>query len=650
MIFPVSNHRAFLLFVYAAFARGLSSSALTSSASIGSKAQQQGDFWQIGSTFSYQKGRPMPPKIQEALETNTHPDESQDELGNGIFVTSDWRQAWWTYQSPPEDPTLIDDFDGFACYDIDEIDGTLPDDLHGTLYRNGPGKFGVNGQRVAHVLDADGLVLQVTIPPPSATEPRTVRFQSRFIETKAFQQERSANQFLVRGTFGTGPMGASAGAGVNQDPVEPSLVTKVMKRAFQLDIKNTANTQVVAFGGKLLTLFEAGLPYRLDPITLQTLEEYDMGGTLPRGKMAVSLKDADTLPDFMGGAAHTAHPNICPRTGHLVGWSWTQLANDGSLKVTITEWSPVDFSPVASATYIIPNCELAPHDMAMTENYIVLKVNALEMNRLDFLSGLKGPAASLKMDGRANVKGWILPRPTSTVECKEPIVVDIPPCFSIHFSHAYECPITGNIVSIFSGWPASDSKDFLGAWGGFAPIFNQIPQTFIWRLELDPRTQSTVDLSIAPGCRNVCAEHPVVHPNFVTKRVLNSYAVASNLVGDSTAPCGYVRLRVEDGSITPLAVGDRNQDVDSYWFGSRYFAGEPLVVPKTGGDLNDEDDAYLLGMVQDSVRNRSFVAIFDLKRPLTAGPVCRLWLKSAVPHGLHGCFDPGSDATTSYFC
>lgn len=578
-------------------------------------------------------GRPMSPKLVEAVESNKHPTESQEELGQGNFVASDWRQAWWTYQSPPDNPALIDDTNGHAQYEVKEIDGILPLDLAGTLYRNGPGKFGVNGQRVAHVLDADGLVLKITIPVHNDQKQRTVTVQSRFIETIDFQNEKSNDQFMTRGTFGTGPMGSTVGAGLNEDPAAPSMWTKLVHRAFKVDIKNTANTQVIAFGGKVLALFEAGLPYRLDPVTLETIGEDDMAGTLPQGnKLAVRASSVPTL-DFLGGAAHTAHPNICPRTGNLVGWSWTQLPQEGSLEVTIREWSPDDFSLIASCTYIIPDCDLAPHDMALTENYVVFLVNALEMNTLEFLSGLKGPAESLKMDGRKPVKAWILPRPTSC-KVQEPRLVDnVPPCFSIHMSHAYENDDDDDtIVVYFSGWPPSDSTDFLGAWGGFCPLFHQIPPTFLWRLVLssdDAPTLTTV-------CPTLCAEHPVVHPLMTQPKY--SYAVVSNNVGDSSPPCGYARVQVD-------MMGESSEQ---YWFGSRYFCGEPLVVPKMG--RVDEDGAYLLGMVQDSVRQLSFVAIFDLEQSLSLGPVCKIWLQSAVPHGLHGCFDPGSNARTSYFC
>ena len=629
-------------------------------------------YWEVGPTLNNPNPTPLPPNLTEALQTNTHPIEPQSTLGNGLFITRDWRKAWHTYESPVDGPNtnLIDPKTGYAQYTIDEddIEGTVPDDLVGVLYRNGPGKFGVDGDRVQHVLDADGLVLQVTFPPPVAVadadagqkQKREFKFQSRFVETDAMKEEEAAKKFLYRGTFGTAPIGFGQPPknGLNADPWEPSSLAKMAGNAFKTNIKNSANTQVISFGGKLLALFEAGLPHRLDPDTLETLGEDTMGGILPKGKLPVKMSNGipeQYTPEFVGGAAHTAHPNVCPDTGHLVGWHWSQLVDKKSLEATFTEWDPVDFTPVATSTFELPDCELAPHDMALTENCIMLKVNSLKMNQLDFLSGLKGPAASLKMDGRESVRVHVFPRPTAKVQF-DPYIVDVPACFSIHFSHAYEDAESGNIVAMFSGWPPSDSKDFLGAWGGFAPLFSVIPPTLIWKLEIDPIRKKCVHLGVAPGGANVCAEHPLVHPNFNTKKAKNVYAVASNIIGDSTAPCGYCKLRVEDdgdggdSAILPLAQGERNEEIDAWWFGTRYFAGEPLIVPKFGSDPNNEEAAYLLGMVQDSVKDRSGIAVFDLEQDLKAGPVSMLWLKSSVPHGLHGCFAQDGKGSSSVFC
>lgn len=642
------------------------------------------EHWSIAPTLNTPKPGALSSSLLSALVTNVHPDEKQEDLGNGVFITDDWRRAWYTYQSPPENPKLIDEKDGYAHYEIkdDDIEGCLPDDLVGVLYRNGPGKFGVNGERVAHVLDADGLIIKIHFPKPYGDSgKRKIMFTSKFILTKGFLEEQSANKFLYRGTFGTAPRGfddrmfyndnekknSANGeyAGLNSESPPTSTLSKIIGNAFKTNLKNPANTQVISYGGKLLALFEAGLPYRLDPKTLDTLGEDDMGGALGKDKLPVKVPSIpeEFTPSFLGGSAHTAHPNVCPKTGNLVGWHWSQIPSSKSLEITFTEWG-TGFRKVASTTHLIPDCELAPHDMALTENYIVLLINALTMGQLPFLAGVKGPAASLSMDGRANVKACIFPRPTAPVAIQEkgPIYIDnVDPNFSIHFSHAYEeekeeTNGEKKIVAMFTGWPPNDSKDFLGAWGGFSPIFDVIPETFLWRLEIDlqatsPNNQHEIRLSIARGSMNVCTEHPLVHPNFNIRKAMNVYATASNLVGDSTAPTGYVRLSVEDGSSEPLTPGERNEDADAYWFGTRYFVGEPLVVPKDGGDMENEREAYLLGTVFDAVRNKSFVAVFDLEdRDLSEGPICKLWLKSGTPHGLHGCFALDDEGSSSLFC
>lgn len=636
-------------------------STYDSSTVILASTQSTQKYFEIGSTLNRPGPFKLTPKLKESVEKNIHPEESDGDLGRGTYITSDWRKAWHTYESPIDSPDLIDPKTGYAEYIIesDDIEGEVPDDLVGVLYRNGPGKFGVNGERVQHVLDADGLITKIIFPPPSSDgkkDGRKFAFKSRFVETEWMKEEEEAKRFLYRGTFGTSPSGFETPPrkGLNEDPWDESVASRIFGSFGKLEIKNSANTQAIYFGGKLLALFEAGLPHKLDPDTLETLGEDDLGGTLPyptgKGVSPVKLPGevpTEFTPDFLGGAAHTAHPQMCPDTGNLVGWHWAQLAGGAGLEVTFTEWSAKDFSPVASSTYVLDGCDLAPHDMLLTKNHIMLKVNSLTMNQADFISGMKGPAASLKMDGRANVNCRIFPRPTNTKK-KEPISVEVPPCFSIHFSHGYE--EDDKLIAYFSGWPPSDSKDFLGAWGGHSPDFLKIPITMIWRIEIDLKKKECISLKVADGSANACAEHPLVHPNFNNKKAHNVYASLSNLVGDSSPPCGFCRLRIEDGDDSFLREGEYNNDIDAYFFGTRIFSGEPLIVPKHGGDPTNEDEAYLLGMFYDAVEDRSGLAIFDLERNLKEGPVAKMYLKSGVPHGLHGCFVPQEGNLSSVFC
>jgi len=611
------------------------------------------------------------------ISSNTIP---QSFLGHGLFDTNDWKKCWCNYN-----PEGASDDHGTVAYEVneDDIEGILPPDLIGTLYRNGPGRFGVNGQRVAHVLDSDGLIIKFTFSGDSSDKVNDntgkCMFQSRLVLTKGYLEDIEAGTFQSRGTFGTAVRGwpkmfPPKKKGLDEEPEELPLISKIVGNAFNTNIKNTANTQVIAFGGKLLALFEAGCPYELDPITLETIGEVDLTGTMKPGAVSVKIPSlpSDLTPDFVGGESHTAHPQLCPRTKRLVGWTWSQLPITNELEIQFIEWNSVKekgFEKHSSSTFTF-DCGLAPHDMAMTENCIIMMANALTMDTSKFLSGLNGPAASLSMDGRAPVKLQVFPRPSS-LDQFEPFAVDVPPCFVIHWSHAYECTTEKGdhrIVGYFSGWPSSDSTDFLGDWGGMCPEFSNISPTYLWRIEVDTSTRQTVSFGVAPGGINVCGEHPVVHPKFNTRKAKSTYVVASNLNGDSTAPCGYVRIPTgEDNCVNvsdmssshaiaavvtePVEPGERNELVDAHWVGPRSFAGEPLVVPRANGDPDDENDAFLLGMVQDAERNKSYLAIYDLRRTLAEGPVARVWLKSMVPHGLHGCFSADGDiCSTSVFC
>jgi all-trans-8'-apo-beta-carotenal 15,15'-oxygenase len=220
------------------------------------------------------------------------------------------------------------------------------------------------------------------------------------------------------------------------------------------------------------------------------------------------------------------------------------------------------------------------------------------------------------------------------------------------FCTSLNSDLNTNFFLILQGWPPNDSTSFLGAWGGFCPDYDKIPVTFYWRMEINPLTKKCVDLRVAPGAENVCCEHPVVHPNFATRSASYSYAQCCNVVGDASAPMGLVKLTLDRSAVSQpnLRMGEKNENVDAYWIGPRRFAGEPLVIPKHNGNINLEEDAYLLALVYDAVKDRSSLVVFDLERELKKGPVCTLWLKTALPHGLHGSFDPSSTCQSSYFC
>ena len=148
------------------------------------------------------------------------------------------------------------------------VEGEIPRELHGTLYRNGPNpQFAPRGKY--HWFDGDGMIHALTIGDGKA------HYRNRWVRTQGFQMEREAGESFFGGLANF----------ANSDPRAEGI------------FPNAANTNIIGHGGKLLALWEAGPPHELDPHTLETIGPYDFDGQL-LGPM-------------------TAHPKIDPETGEL---------------------------------------------------------------------------------------------------------------------------------------------------------------------------------------------------------------------------------------------------------------------------------------------------------------------------------------------
>ncbi|WP_433593640.1 carotenoid oxygenase family protein [Nocardia sp. CA-145437] len=164
---------------------------------------------------------------------------------------------------------LLDEHD----YTIEQIDGRLPRELTGTLYRIGPGKFQVGKSLLHNVFDGDGMISQFVLDGSS------VRFRNRYVRTRHFEHGQTSDRVRYRGVGDQIPGGPLANIG--RLPA------------------NVANTNIVHYAGGLLALWEMGNPHRIDPDSLETLGPTDFGGRL----------------GFLG--AFSAHPKWDPVTGDM---------------------------------------------------------------------------------------------------------------------------------------------------------------------------------------------------------------------------------------------------------------------------------------------------------------------------------------------
>ena len=477
-------------------------------------------------------------------------------------------------------------------YEIIEIEGQIPAGLRGsTLFRNGPSRFERGSSRVSHYLDGDGYLAKIAFSPEGKAY-----FSSRFVRTAEHEQETKAGAFCFRTTFG------NAGTPI--------------ATLFDLYLKNPANTHVIHWGEKLLALYEAGAPYRIDPHTLETLGAEDLSGNLnpkplPHSKLE-ALKRRRKGPQAM-----TAHPHVDPARDRLVTWTWgMEIGRPNRLVIDLSEYDS-QWVLASRAQYKMPGAAVNPHDFALTENYYVFFENALSFELLPYLLGRKSPADCLKLLSKPT-KVHVIPRPDGKRANRQPVVLETEQWFSIHQACAFE-KLDGQIEVYSSGWPATEGG-FLTSWSGYAPDFDAIAPTHLWQTLIDPQTNSLTH-QIAPGAEANCIAHPHINPNYETQPCRYLYMPYCNSIGESSPPTGYMRLDIQTRAKQIWSTHPQS------------FAEEPVFVPNPASAA--EESGWLLGLMYDHLKNRSSLVILDAAN-IDKGPICRLWFTHHLAHGLHG--------------
>lgn len=149
------------------------------------------------------------------------------------------------------------------------VEGTLPPELRGTLYRNGPGLFDRAGLRKRCIMDGDGMIQSF------AFQPKGVRYRNRFVRTKKYQEEEGAGKFVYPSWSTQAPGG-------------------LLGNAFKADaIQSEASVTVYYRNDRLLAFDDTGQPWELDPETLETRGETRLGLALGA---SIDPRTARTFP------------------------------------------------------------------------------------------------------------------------------------------------------------------------------------------------------------------------------------------------------------------------------------------------------------------------------------------------------------------
>ncbi|AFZ02791.1 carotenoid oxygenase family protein [Calothrix sp. PCC 6303] len=409
-------------------------------------------------------------------------------------------------------------------YWIEDIEGEIPPDLSGTLFRNGPGLLDINEQQIHHPFDGDGMISKITF-----TDGRA-HFRNRFVQTEAYIKEQKAGKILYRGVFGTQKPGG------------------MLTNIFNFKLKNIANTNVIYWGGKLLALWEGAEPHILDPITLETLGKEYFNNVLSEGE------------------AFSAHPHFDPSCAMdggnpcMVNFSITP-----GLSTTIKVFE-LDLSGkvIRKHAHFVPGfCFI--HDFVITENYCVFFQNPVKFNPIPFALGMRGAGECIKFDPNQPTRAIVIPRNPKNQEIK---ILEMQSGFVFHHANAFEK--AGEIVidsicyaNLPEVEPGSDFRQ---------TDFDALSPGQLWRFHLNLEQQTVQGkLLEARSC-----EFPSLHPELVTRSHRYLYLGAAHSETGNAPLQAFIKVDVETGEKLLWSAAPQG------------FTGEPIFVPRPNATNEDD--------------------------------------------------------------
>jgi all-trans-8'-apo-beta-carotenal 15,15'-oxygenase len=489
------------------------------------------------------------------------------QLKSQSYDLQQWKQGYRSLKS---------EFD----YWIDDIEGEIPAALNGTVFRNGPGMLDVNGERIQHPFDGDGMICAITFQNGKA------HFRNRYVRTEGFKSEQKAGKILFRGVFGTQRSGGA------------------LKNAFDLKLKNIANTQVIYWGKKLLALWEAAEPHRLDPATLETLGLEFFSGKLGAGEPFAAHPWIDPSSKFDNGNPTLVNFSI------KAGLSFTLTVYELNLVGEI----------IQQHSYPLPGFAFI-HDFALTPNYCIFFQNPVAFNPVPFLLGFKGAGECIQFQPEKPTK--MIPRDGKG----QPEIYEMQAGFVFHHANAYETEagLVVDSVCYESLAQVEPGADFLET------DFSNLRPGQLWRFTADRTTKTVTPEMKLPRC----CEFPSIHPALVGREYQYAYLGAAHTIDGTNAPLqGVSKINVMTGE-------------EKLWSAAPAgFSGEALFVPRSQPDeatgqylqvVGAEDEGWVIAMIYDGVKDKSAIVILDAQ---TMTQIARLNLTHHVPYGLHGTFTP----------
>ncbi len=441
--------------------------------------------------------------------------------------------------------------------ELEVVAGEVPADLFGAYVRNGPNSV-FRPNNLYHWFDGDGMVHGFYFRDGRAV------YRSRLVRTPYLADERARGAAIWPGIMGP----------------------------FDFDkprhyLKDTANTDVVFHDGAILALwYLCGEPYRLDPLTLDTVGIEDFGGA-----RTTSI---------------SAHPKVDPRTGELVYFT---LADD----------APFMRYGVVSADGRL-SCEMpidlpgprSTHDITITERYsIVHDFPFFHDAELLRTHGYRVARFHPDVPSRFG----ILPRRGGDVRWFE-----FEPGYVLHMVNAWEEGDWIVMDGCFQPNPTirrNKAEGELASMLGYLRVRAHLRR---WRMNL--ATGEAVEEQLDDQNVEFCLPD--------TERY-----------GEKTRFSYHQRIPVDNytvefHSLVKYDHADGSSVCHDY--GDGITGSESPFAPRRGATA--EDDGYVVTVVTDSDSLRSQCWVYHAQQ-IEKGPIAKLSIPTRVPSGFHAKWIPG---------
>ena len=457
-----------------------------------------------------------------------------------------------------------------------EVEGEIPGGLDGAFFRvqpdpNMPPRL---GDDIA--FNGDGAVSQFRI------HGGQVDFKHRWVGTDKFRLESQAGEALF---------------GAYRNPLTDD--ERVAGR-----YRGTANTNAIAYGGKLLALKEDSPAVAMDPITLETEGYYDFGGGV----------DAPTF---------TAHPKIDPVTGDLIAFSY---ATEGLCTKGMTYWEIAPNGTVKrKVSFEVPYyCMM--HDFGVTRDYALFHVVPI----IGSWERLKKGLPHFGFDTTLPVHLGVLPRDG---EARDIRWFTAPNLFASHVMNAFN---DGTKIHFDTPEARNNMFPFFPDVHG-APFDPQGAASFLTRWTVDMASNDETFESrerLAP----FIGEFPRIDDRYATLPYRHGWMLVQDFAKPFDMPGGKSAAGLMMNTLGHVdhAAGQTK----SYWVGPTSSLQEPAFVP--GREGSGEGEGWIVAVCNRLAERRSDLLVFDALA-VDQGPVATVKLPLRLRMGLHGNWHSAED-------